>query len=312
MKPKIIFIGGTPRGLAVMEMLIEQGQDVVQAFILKEDDHEAGKVSRQLAEISRKANIPFKICKKIEAAEAPQVLAKNPDVAFVSGWRTMIPKELYQKIPLGCLAAHDSLLPKYRGCAPTVWAIINGEKETGVTLFKISDQGVDAGDVFGQKSVPIGENDTATEIYPFIVQATVDLYQKFLEACQDDVVEFVMQDESRATYAKKRAPADGEIDWSRPAREVFNFIRALMPPYPRSWTLLDNDKIFIARASLSSEKQNTDGVQIGRLVSIARDSVGVRCGDGIVLLHQIIDAQGNTRAAHEVLDDQNMVLGRDK
>ncbi len=280
---RILFIGGTPRGLELMKLLVAQKVKVVHAFILKEDEHEPLKVSAEILALCRKNKIPATVTKKIEKDQTPAILKLKPEVAFVCGWRSIIFKDLYQSLPLGCLAAHDSLLPKYRGFAPTAWAIINGETETGVTLFKIDHHGIDAGDIFAQKRIPIGAEETATDVYPRIIKASIELYGDFLKAWKENKIKFHPQNAKEATFAAKRTPADGEINWNKSAQELYNFIRALQPPYPYAWTILNGKKISVVRAKIDAEK-----LAVGES-KVAGKNILVGCKDGSIKIEKILN-----------------------
>ncbi|MBF0216881.1 MAG: methionyl-tRNA formyltransferase [Candidatus Omnitrophica bacterium] len=292
MKAKILFIGGTPRGYELLKALTEDGQNVAFAFILKEDGHEKNKASRDIMALCGERSIRFKLARKISLEDIPAISKLKPDVVFVCGWRTIIPAEVYTKVPLGCLAAHDSLLPKYRGFSPLNWAIINGEKVTGVTLFKISDGPVDGGDIFRQKKVKIAQNCTAEDVYRGIIGATIDLYFLFLEAIGSGNIKWKKQDEKKATYTCKRTPEDGKVDWTRSAKKVFDLIRALAPPYPCAWTVFSGEKLYIEEASFPARQFNYSGNIPGRIISITDKGILVLCGKGQVLLSGISDPSG--------------------
>jgi methionyl-tRNA formyltransferase len=297
--PRILFIGGTLRGLTLIERLIARKEQIVFACILKEDDHEPIKVSSQIVQICKKKNIPFVLGKKIENADVPAILKTKPDVAFVLGWRSIISKNLYGAIPQGCLTCHDSLLPKYRGFAPTAWAIIRGEDHTGVTLFKIDDKGVDAGDVFAQHKIPIGKKETASDVYPRIVKASVQCYDKYLNDYRKDRIRFKKQNERQTTCMPRRTPEDGRIDWNKSAREVFNFIRALTPPYPLSWTMYAGQKIYMKQASWNGRKIKQ--TLLPGTIKINDKSIGIVCQDGYIDVMRVIDAKGKEYLAHQIL-----------
>ena len=308
--PKILFIGGTPRGLELIKALVRAGERIIYAAIMKEDPHEAVKVSDLIKAFCDRQGIPSKIITKIRREDVPRILRLRPDVAFVCGWRTLIPPELYKNVPLGCLAAHDSLLPKYRGFAPLNWAIINGEKETGVTLFKIDDGSVDSGKVFGQKKVAIGSDDTASSVYPRIIKASVALYRDFLAALRSGRIRWRGQDESKATYCCKRTPEDGRIDWNKPAKEIYNLIRALVPPYPCAWTLFNGGKILIEKASLPKKDMCYAGNMPGKVISVTDDGVVVLCGMGQVTIKSIITPKGEHQRAEKALSSIRITLGQ--
>ncbi|MDP3732447.1 MAG: methionyl-tRNA formyltransferase [Candidatus Omnitrophota bacterium] len=309
MKKRILFIGGTLRGFKLLEMLVNSGEKPIYAYIMKEDKHETAKVSAALRKFCRIHNITSKVCKKINIDEARNILKLRPDVAFVCGWRTIIASALYNKIPLGCMAAHDSLLPKYRGFAPLNWAIINGEEKTGVTLFRIS-RGVDSGEIFGQKIIKIGPRDTATEVYPRIIDATTELYREFLMALEENKLKLHKQNESGATYTCKRTPADGEINWNRPATKIYNFIRALSPPYPCAWTRYKGKITRIAKASLPRKQLKYAGNIPGRIISILDGGVLILCGAGQIVVNNIVTSQNKHFSADKIFSSITITLGR--
>lgn len=303
--PKILFIGGTPRGEELLKRLIARNVEIVKAFITPEDPHEPYQVSRDIQKLCDKHKIPAVISKRIEQEQVEEILKLKPDVGFVCGWRTIIPKGLYQEIPYGCLAVHDSLLPKYRGFAPTAWAIINGEQQGGVTLFQIDERGVDAGDIAGQQAVPIGEHDTSTEVYPKIVEACVKLFEDFLDNLASGQVKFTAQDDSQATTAKRRTPADGQIQWDQPAKDVYNFLRALMPPYPYPWMMQGREKIFITKFAWPGNLSEPDKAP-GTVMQAAPEGVSIACQDGQVIIQEVMDESGKKFPAPEKLSQKSV------
>lgn len=291
-KPKILFIGGMPRGLALLKRLLQRKEQVVHAFIFPEDPHEPFQVSTEIQSLCRRNKISYTITRRIKPEDCAAVLSLQPDVAFVCGWRTIIPPELYRSVPLGCLAAHDALLPKYRGFAPTAWAIIRGESLTGVTLFKIGDGEADSGDVFEQIAVRIGPRQTASDVYPKIVRASVRLYVHFLNALRRGKVRFKKQDHRLATYGKRRTPEDGKIDWSRSSKEIFDLIRALQPPYPHAWTFCGSQKIYVKSALLLRKIKYDPRCSAGTIAAAKRNGVLVQCGYGVLRLIHLTDETG--------------------
>jgi len=308
MKPNILFIGGTPRGLELMRQLTNRKEKVVHAYILQQDDHEPYKVSDTLEMLCRANQIPATVCRKIGDDQLDYIARLKADIGFVCGWRTLLPSRIYNDILFGCLAAHDSLLPKYRGFAPTSWAIINGEKETGVTLFKISDQGADAGPVWGQKSVPIGFQETASHVYPRILSATVELYLGFLEAYAKNEITYHEQNHEEATYAKRRTPDDGQIDWNEKAVNIYNLIRALNPPYPYAWTTINGEKVYIKSAELDETEVPQDK-KPGSVESLKEGSARIYCKDGMINIKEVVNSNGEVCDASKYFESSSIVLG---
>lgn len=309
MKLKILFIGGTPRGLELLKSLIAENKKVVYACIMKEDDHEIVKASHMIKQLCLKHGIPLEICKAVGNAQIKRILQSHPDVGFVCGWRTILPPGLTGKIPFGCITAHDSLLPKYRGFAPLNWAIINGEKRTGVTIFRIGDGKVDSGIIFGQKTVKIGACETAAEVYPRIISATIALYKEFIPALEKGKLRGRRQDESRATYTCKRTPQDGRIDWNMPAQKIFDLIRAISLPYPCAWTEYKGEKIRISEAALPRKHLRYAGNIPGRIVEIREDGVLALCGQGQLIIKKIITSSNKHLDAGRFFTSIKTTLG---
>lgn len=303
-------MGGTPRGYELLKMLSAYKERIIYAYIMKEDVHEIIKVSREIKNFCNKQRIPSQICKKIKISELYRISQLRPDVAFVCSCRTIIPPQIYKRIPLGCITAHDSLLPKYRGFAPLNWAIINGEKFTGVTLFRIQDGPVDSGDIFGQRKVRIGPKETAIEVYPRITKAALHLYRDFLKALKKGKIIGRRQNESLATYTCKRTPKDGLIDWNRSAGEVFNLIRALSTPYPCAWTCYEGKEIRIENATLPTKQLKYIGNIPGRVASIFKDGVLVLCGKGQIIINAILTEAGKYVEANRIFNSIKMTLGK--
>lgn len=168
----------------------------------------------------------------------------SPDLLLVLGWYYMIPKKVRDVARYGCMGIHASLLPKYRGGAPIPWVIINGEKETGVSLFCLED-GVDSGDIVAQVRFPITESDTCATVYEKATQASIDALKDSLPKIADGSATFTPQDESEATHFPQRKPEDGLIDWSWEPARIRNFIRAQTKPYPGAFTYMGDKKVII-------------------------------------------------------------------
>lgn len=174
----------------------------------------------------------------------------NPEFIVVVGWYHMVPKEILALCPCGGL--HASLLPRYSGGAPLVWAMINGEKETGITFF-LFDKGVDNGPIIGQAKVEITDTDTIATLYGKIEVKGIELLQKYLPLIAKKKAVYTAQDESKRTIVPQRSPEDGLIDWSWNTVKIRNFIRAQTKPYPGAFTRINGKKIIIWDASIVEE-----------------------------------------------------------
>ena len=204
-----------------------------------------------LTNIARSLNIPYFEVNSIEGKRIKDyesvIKSLNLDLLLVLGWYYMLPKKIRDLAKYGAWGIHASLLPKYAGGAPLVWAIINGEKETGVTLFRFDD-GVDDGDIIAQKSFKIHFNDDIKSVYQRATELSKDI---ILEVFRNfDKIQFIPQDKSKIEVYPQRNPEDGEINWNNEAVKIYNFIRAQTEPYPCAFSYLNGIKIKIINANI--------------------------------------------------------------
>ena len=183
---------------------------------------------------------------------AAGVKALEPDLILVAGWYYMVSRSLRECAPLGAVGLHGSLLPKYRGGAPLVWAMIHGETESGLSFFYLED-GVDAGDVIGRARFAIEERDTIADAMKKMEEAAEHLLRTYLPLLAQGRAPRRAQDHSQATEYPQRSPEDGEIDWSRSTLEIRNFIRAQTRPYPGAFTRIGGKKVVLWDADIFEE-----------------------------------------------------------
>ncbi|MDP3941899.1 MAG: formyltransferase family protein, partial [bacterium] len=170
----------------------------------------------------------------------------DPEIIFCIGSTQILPSEILKIAVLGCINIHPALLPKYRGRYSTVWAIFNGERETGVTLHWM-DNGIDSGPIISQKKIAIKLDDTAKSLYDKCTKEGGKLFIKFLQDwIRGNKIPKKRQNEKRATFYKKNLPNDGEIDWNWDGKKICNFIRAMtFEPFPPPSFMLGKTKMVI-------------------------------------------------------------------
>jgi methionyl-tRNA formyltransferase len=231
------------------------------------------------------------------------------DLMFVVSWRYLIPSSIFHRPHLGTFILHDSLLPKYRGFAPTVWAIINGEDHTGATLFEISEK-VDEGAIVDQERVPIGPHDTIGVVIEHVTQAYLDLLERNLANLLNGTAPRYPQDHTQATYTCKRLPEDDQIDWTASSECIYNLIRAVSMPYPGAYTYLSGEKIRIWAAQRPPTSRRYVGKVPGRVVDIRpNEGTVVLTGDGTLLLTKVQIEGGEIVCASEILKSPRQTLG---
>src|SRR5438445_9291964 len=163
-----------------------------------------------------------------------QLRALAPDLIAVAAYGQILPGSILELPRFGCLNVHTSLLPKYRGAAPIQWAILNDEPETGVTIMKM-DEGLDTGDILSQQATPIAAGDNAQTLLERIAALGADLLLKTVPDYVTGRIISRKQPEEGASYARKINKEDGRLDWTQPARALWNRVRALVP-WPGAYT----------------------------------------------------------------------------
>lgn len=277
---------GSRRGYAVLKKLIEAKADIGGILCLVEDPHE-DQYHPKVTELAKQQAIPIFYSNDTKPAEYKTVLQQiKPDIAFAIGWRYIINEEAYRVPPKGTLILHDSLLPKYRGFAPMNWAIINGEKETGVTLFYIAD-GVDCGPIIDQASTHIALNDTAQTVDERIITLYEDIIVRNLPALASGQARSTPQDETQATYTCKRTPEDGEINWHSSALQIHNLVRGLTHPFPGAYTTLRGKKVFIWQTELPQTQETYVGNIRGRVIKKRSGMIEVLTAQGVLLIKRL-------------------------
>lgn len=285
---RTLFIGSTRRGFLSLKALLEASVPVAGILSLTQAPHEIERYEAHFRQLAAERNIPIREASQLKDPGLVDWVVRviRAEVAFAIGLRVLMPEPLWAACPKGCWAAHDSLLPAYRGFAPLNWSIINGETETGVTLFKI-DAGMDTGDILLQQQVPIGADETAPQIYEKICAATLSVVVEGFRLLQDDVRPQT-QDPSLASYTCSRIPEDSLIDWCQPTRTIHNLIRALTFPYPGAFTYIKNRRIYVLSARPGPETPPYVGRIPGRVIQVSPDGwVDVLTGDGVLRLMDI-------------------------
>lgn len=186
----------------------------------------------------------------------------RPQLFVVIGWYYLIPERVRELAELGTVGIHWSLLPKYRGGSPLVWAMLNGERETGASLFYLENK-VDTGDLIAQERVPIGEADEVGDLIGRLNKVSGKMIAEHIPKILNGTATRRQQDDAAATYFPPRSPQDGKIDWSWPARRIYDFIRAQTLPYPCAFTFYSDHVVKIVKATLQPQLEQHVFVQGG-------------------------------------------------
>lgn len=261
MNRKIVFLGSTKLSEEILIHLFHHGINISAVFSIPEKfsiSYSKTKVHNtnyaNLSVFSKKRQIPFYEVysdngKKI--SDYKELIEKiKPDVIIAVGWYFMIPESIRDIPKEGVWGIHASLLPNYAGGAPLVWALINGETETGVTLFRMNS-GVDDGDIILQEKMRIEKTDTIKNL---LEKTSIISKQILTKALCESVINYKKQDITRQKIYPQRSPEDGQINLNWDKETIENFVRAQTKPYPGAWLKVGNKKIIIWDATVMEVK----------------------------------------------------------
>lgn len=224
-----------------------------------------------------------------------QLKRLKPDVIAIVAYGKILPKEILDLPPHGCVNVHFSLLPKYRGAAPLQWALINGDEETGVTVFRLKDGPVDSGPILLQKKVMLHDEDNAEILGHRLAVIGAEILLETLDGLADGTAEAIPQNDRLATHAPLLKKEDGQIDWSRKAKAVWGQIRG-MTPWPGAFTSLHGKRLKIHAAETIDHARKG---RPGEITELTDEGLHVSCGQGALLIKEL-QLEGGKRLAADV------------
>ncbi|HLE24518.1 MAG TPA: methionyl-tRNA formyltransferase [Thermodesulfobacteriota bacterium] len=272
-----ILLMGTPEfAVPSLRALIESGEEVVA--VVTQPDKPKGRgleiVPPPTKILAEKHRIPVLQPAKIKTEEFFIELKKfNPDLICVAAYGKILPKNILDLPTYDCINVHASLLPKYRGAAPINWAIIRGEKVTGITTMKM-DEGMDTGDMLLKKELPIDDEDTGETLSEKLSEIGGKLLIETIRLLKEGRLNPIPQDHSQATYAPMLKKEDGKIDWKKSAEEIKNLIRGTLP-WPGAYTNLEGKLLKIYKARLAEDEGKP-----GEIIKSDSDTLRVATGKG--------------------------------
>lgn len=304
---KIVYMGTPDFSVGALEALIKAGHEVT-AVVTQPDKAKgrSGKVQcSPVKECAVRHGIPVFQPVRIKAPEAVEALEKyEADVYVVAAFGQILSKQILEMPRFGCINIHASLLPRYRGAAPINQCIIDGEKETGVTIMQM-DAGVDTGDILTQKRVIIEDKETAETLFDKLAQAGAELIVETLPLIESGQVAPVKQDESLASHVKMMDKSMGRIDWAKDAAYIERLVRGLNP-WPSAYTSYQGKTVKIWRSDVLQADVSGGGenaAEPGTIIAVAKDSFDVACGEGILRVYEL-QLEGKKR-----MDTKSFLLG---
>ncbi len=231
-----------------------------------------------------------------------RIAAETPDLIVVVAYGQILPPSILDIPKRMCINVHASLLPRYRGAAPINWAVAGGETVTGVTIMKM-DPGMDTGPMLHARTMPIGEDDTAEEMFGRLSVLGAQALTEALGMLRQGTLSVTPQDDALATYAPMLKKEHGRIDWGKPARQVRNLVRGMTP-----WPVAFADHAGKILKILAVSVRDGKGEQ-GEILSVDRDGIVVACGEGAVRLEKVQPEGGRAMSAWEYAQGRRVRKG---
>ena len=296
---KIVFMGTPDFAVSIADALYESGHEIV--LCVSQPDKPKGRSGElQFPDVKKWAverDIPVFQPERIRRPEAIEELKKYPaDIAVVAAFGQILPEEILNMYPYGCVNVHASLLPKYRGAAPIQWAVINGEATTGVTTMQMG-VGLDDGDILLQKEIEIASDETGGGLFDKLAVLGGQLITETLEGLEQGTITPIPQNESEATHVGMIKKELGRIDFDRPAVEVEYLIRGLNP-WPSAYTSLSGKTLKLWKAevidgdnsafvSVSDGLKSETTLRPGTIVGVDSDAIYVACNPRILKITEL-------------------------
>ena len=274
---KVYFLGSKDLGYAVLQKIYSIDPHSLCRLITIDDSDDARSCYKKFHTFATKNKIPISVLNK--PSELYTIVEDDPpELIMLVGWYWIIPNEILEKVPSGIVGIHSSNLPQYRGFAPLVWSIINGDKKTGISLFYLAD-GIDEGDIIDQRELLIGENVSISSLLNDTEKLSLDMinqnYKKILKGTNKRAT----QSENNVSYCSIRKPGDGRINWSEDNNIIHNFIRAQSDPYPGAFTYIKDKKYYIIESRIIKETYYGPN---GTISKSGNNSITVCCGKNAI------------------------------
>jgi len=299
---RIVLHGQQAFGKAVLEALNARGEEVVAVYVAPDK----GERSDPLKEAANANGIPvYQPNSYRQSAVWDQFQSLAPDLCVMAFVTLIVPEEFLNIPTKGSIQYHPSLLPRHRGPSSINWPIIQGETTTGLSIFW-PDNGLDTGPNLLQKTVSIGADDTLGTLYfNKLFPMGVKAIEEAVDLVRDGKAPRIAQDEGQATYEGWCRSEDVEIDWTRPATDVYNLIRGA-DPQPGAWTTFQGEKLQIFSAS--KDMNDSEGVP-GEVILLSDEGFSVSVKDGSITVKRVRKASGKKVPAHEFVEEVGLLQG---
>lgn len=293
---RIVYMGTPEFAVPSLEILLEHGYEIVA--VVTAPDKPGGRLGMQESAVKKFAlSRGLKVLQPDKLRDPfflQELKGLSADLQVVVAFR-MLPEIVWNMPPMGTMNLHGSLLPKYRGAAPINWAIIRGEKETGLSTFLLRHE-IDTGDLLMQEKMAIGPDETAGELHDRMMIAGANLVLRSVQALERGDIHPIAQNETEATHAPKIFQDTCRIDFEKPAQDVHNHIRGLSP-YPGAWTTYDHKTIKVLRSALVSQMPAPMvSLEPGAWYSDGKNQLLIRTADSCISILEL-QMEGKKRMA---------------
>ncbi len=287
----VVFMGTPDFAVGTLQALIDSPDYEVRAVFTQPDKARGRGKAMQMPpvkETALAAGIPVFQPEKIRERQWLEELKRlQPDVIVVVAFGQIIPKEILELPPGGCINVHASLLPSYRGAAPIQWAVINGDRESGVTTMWM-DAGLDTGDMILKEVVPLAPDETGGSLFDKLSAVGAKLLLRTLEAIGDGTAQYEPQpQESPTPYAAMLTKKDGRIDWAKSAAQIERLIRGLNP-WPSAYTTYRGKTLKLWAAEVQADAGAAAGAAApGTAAEVTKTSLKIQTGDGLLSILEV-------------------------
>jgi methionyl-tRNA formyltransferase len=287
MKPKILFIGTPEFAIPSLKILINNDYHILGVVTQPDRPKGRGKkhVSPPVKVVAEQYNLKVFQPESVRDKEFLDTFsAISPDMVVLTAFGQILPREIIEFPPMGCLNIHPSLLPKYRGAAPINRALINGEEKTGVTIM-LMDEGVDSGDIILQEETDIDSEEIFDDLHSRLAQIGAGLLLKAVEGVTNGTITRTPQDSSLATFAPRLTRETGHINWENSVRDIINLIKGLSSS-PGAYSFLREKKLKILFA-VSGKMKTSGEKEPGKLGKLMESGLQVTAADGHVYIQEV-------------------------
>jgi methionyl-tRNA formyltransferase len=284
-------------GYVCIQALLELGAPILALFTHRDDPGEEI-WWRSCAQLAAGHGIAVYSDEELGPQWVERLRAWAPAVIYSFNYRRLLPRQILDCASIGAFNMHPSKLPAYRGRAPINWVLVNGERETGVTLHYMVAR-ADAGDIVAQETVAIEDSDTALSLSRKLTPLAAGLISRFHPLIVAGSAPRHPQDLSAGSYFGRRTPTDGRIDWNWPARRIFNLVRAVTHPYPGAFCTVAGRKLFIWQAAIGAEQGGLG--EPGQIMGTSASGMEVAAGAGFVIVSRVQFEGESERPARDLL-----------